>query len=69
MPSVRYVAGSNIPTLDNPVGALTQEQRLVLLSCYVPFFLVQLVMAMDMAMRVGKLVQKAVKVEEQDKWK
>lgn len=69
MPSVRYVAGSNIPVLDNPVGALTQEQRLILLSGYVPFFLVQLIMAVDMAMRVGKLVQKAVKAEEQDKWK
>ena len=69
MPSVRYVAGSNILALDNPVGALTQEQRLILLSGYVPFFLVQLVMAVDMAMRVGKLVQKAVKVEEEDKWK
>lgn len=69
MPGVRYVPGSNIPTLDNPVGALTQEQRLMLLSGYVPFFLVQLIMAVDMAMRVGKLVQKAVKVEEENKWK
>jgi hypothetical protein len=30
---------------------------------------VPLIMAVDMAMRVGKLVQKAVKVEEEDKWK
>jgi len=69
MPSVRYVPGSNIPALDNPVGALTQQQRLMLLSSYIPFFLVALIMAMDMAMRVNNLVQKAVKVEEENKWK
>jgi len=69
MPSVRYVPGSNIPALDNPVGALTQQQRLMLLSSYIPFFLVALIMAVDMAMRVNKLVQKALKVEEENKWK
>jgi len=69
MPSVRYIPGSNIPILENSVGALTYEQRFMLLSSYVPFFLVPLIMAVDMALRVGKLVQKAVKVEEEDKWK
>jgi len=69
MPSVRYIPGSNIPALENSVGALTQEQRFMLLSSYVPFFLLPLIMAVDMALRVGKLVQKALRVEEEDKWK
>jgi len=52
MPSVRYIPGSNIPALENPVSALTQEQRFMLLSSYVPFFLVPLIMAVDMALRI-----------------
>lgn len=35
---------------------LTAEQRLLLLSSYIPFFLVPLVMTVDMASRVQSLV-------------
>lgn len=36
--------------------SITAEQRLLLLSSYIPFFLVPLVMTLDMAARVHKLV-------------
>ena len=42
-----------------PGRALTPEQRLLLLSSYVPFFLVPLVMALDMGARVHRLVGEA----------
>ena len=35
---------------------MTTEQRLLLLSSYIPFFLVPLVMTFDMAFRVQKLI-------------
>ena len=38
-----------------PGLSITSEQRLLLLSSYIPFFLVPLVMALDMAARVSKL--------------
>ncbi|KAI0675905.1 transmembrane protein 6/97 [Trametes maxima] len=49
--------------------SLTAEQRLLLLSSYIPFFLVPLVMTLDMAFRVQKLLspsghaQKSSKLE------
>ena len=36
--------------------SVTTEQRLLLLSSYIPFFLVPLVMTFDMAFRVQKLI-------------
>ncbi|CDO74847.1 hypothetical protein BN946_scf184280.g7 [Trametes cinnabarina] len=39
--------------------SVTAEQRLLLLSSYIPFFLVPLVMTIDMAYRVQKLVYAA----------
>ena len=36
--------------------SITAEQRLLLLSSYIPFFLVPLVMTLDMALRVHTLV-------------
>ena len=46
---------------------LTFEQRLILLSGYIPFFLVPLTMLLDMANRVYKLVLKGLKTET-EKW-
>ncbi|OSD08112.1 hypothetical protein PYCCODRAFT_1430294 [Trametes coccinea BRFM310] len=49
--------------------SVTAEQRLLLLSSYIPFFLVPLVMTIDMAFRVQRLVfaaQEAPKTVKQD---
>lgn len=43
-------------TLASKVISITAEQRLLLLSSYIPFFLVPLVMTVDMAFRVFKLM-------------
>ncbi|KAF8967636.1 transmembrane protein 6/97 [Flammula alnicola] len=48
---------------------VTPEQRLLLLSSYVPFFLVPLIMAVDMALRVAKLAEKGIQAEDEEKWK
>ncbi|KDR80626.1 hypothetical protein GALMADRAFT_240968 [Galerina marginata CBS 339.88] len=55
--------------LSRGVAAVTSQQRLMLLSSYVPFFLVPLIMAADMAFRVSTLVRKGIKMEEEEKWK
>ncbi|KAI0642316.1 transmembrane protein 6/97 [Trametes meyenii] len=47
------------PVSPTPLAAsisLTAEQRLLLLSSYIPFFLVPLVMTLDMAFRLQKLL-------------
>ncbi|KAF9475209.1 hypothetical protein BDN70DRAFT_957713 [Pholiota conissans] len=51
------------------VVGVTQAQRLLLLSSYVPFFLIPLIMAVDMSMRVAKLVQRGIEVDNEGKWK
>ncbi|KAF8202252.1 hypothetical protein BJ912DRAFT_944244 [Pholiota molesta] len=50
-------------------AGITQEQRLLLLSSYVPFFLIPLIMAVDMSMRVAKLAKKGMEAENEEKWK
>lgn len=47
--------------------SITASQRLLLLSSYIPFFLIPLIMAVDMGVRVHKLVKFAVKKQE-EKW-
>ncbi|KAI0918070.1 hypothetical protein AcW1_007047 [Taiwanofungus camphoratus] len=44
-------------TVTAELVSITSEQRLLLLSSYIPFFLIPLVMAVDMATRVSKLVK------------
>ncbi|KAF8817441.1 hypothetical protein BYT27DRAFT_7227145 [Phlegmacium glaucopus] len=54
-------------TLAQNLPSITASQRLLLLSSYIPFFLIPLIMAVDMGMRVHKLVKVAIKKEE-EKW-
>lgn len=46
------------------VESLTTEQLILLLSSYIPFFLIPLLMAVDMAYRVLGLVKTGVKAEK-----
>lgn len=50
-------------TLAAKAISITYEQRLLLLSSYIPFFLIPLVMTIDMAFRVGKLMETGMKAE------
>jgi len=50
-------------------GAITPAQQLLLLSSYLPFFLLPLVMTVDMAIRVSALVKAGVRAEDQKKSK
>lgn len=51
------------------VHSVTSEQRLMLLSCYIPYFVVPLVMTLDMAGRVGGLVKAGIKAQDEGKRK
>ncbi|KAI0064001.1 hypothetical protein BV25DRAFT_1823493 [Artomyces pyxidatus] len=51
-------------TIAAEVVSITLEQRLMLFSSYIPFFLVPLYMAVDMAWRVQKLVTLGVRHAE-----
>jgi len=54
-------------TLAQNLPSVTDSQRLLLLSSYIPFFVIPFIMAVDMGMRVHKLVKIAIKKEE-EKW-
>ena len=41
-------------TQANNVPSITPQERLILLSSYAPYFLIPLVMAVDMAFRLGR---------------
>lgn len=45
------------------VYSITESQRLLLLSSYLPFFLIPLFMALDMTVRVAKLQRAGLMVE------
>ncbi|KAF5316072.1 hypothetical protein D9619_006374 [Psilocybe cf. subviscida] len=49
------------------VTSVTETQRIMLLSSYIPFLIVPLFMAVDMTVRTTKLVQKAVRLEDERK--
>ena len=51
-------------TLAQNLPSITADQRFLLLSSYIPFFLIPFIMAVDMGMRVHKLVKIAIKKEE-----
>ncbi|KIP07059.1 hypothetical protein PHLGIDRAFT_30164 [Phlebiopsis gigantea 11061_1 CR5-6] len=50
-------------TLAAKMISVTYEQRLLLLSSYVPFFLIPLTMTVDMAFRILRLIQKGIDAE------
>ncbi|KAA1469114.1 hypothetical protein DENSPDRAFT_834657 [Dentipellis sp. KUC8613] len=54
-------------TLSRGIVSVTLEQRLMLLSSYVPFFLLPLYMTLDMAFRVRALVVSALRAEKASK--
>ena len=49
-------------TITAGVHSITESQRLLLLSSYLPFFLLPLFMALDMTVRVAKLLQDGLAV-------
>lgn len=51
-------------TLAQGVVSITTTQRSLLLSSYVPFFLIPLCMTVDMALRVAKLISIGAKAEQ-----
>jgi EXPERA (EXPanded EBP superfamily) len=51
-------------TLAQNLPSITPDQRLMLLSSYIPFFLIPFIMAVDMGIRSYKLVKIAIKKEE-----
>ncbi|KAH7927353.1 hypothetical protein BV22DRAFT_1061233 [Leucogyrophana mollusca] len=57
------------PVSSSPIGvhSITPFQRLLLLSSYVPFFLIPLVMTVDMAFRVLGLVKAGEKIAKERK--
>ncbi|KAH9479542.1 Sigma intracellular receptor 2 [Psilocybe cubensis] len=55
-------------TLKQGIACITSEQRVLLLSSYIPFLLIAGVMSVDMALRVGNLAEKGIKAEAEEKW-
>ena len=51
-------------TLAQNLPSITADQRLLLLSSYIPYFLIPFIMAVDMGMRTHELVKIAIKKEE-----
>jgi hypothetical protein len=51
-------------SLAQNLPSITPDQRLMLLSSYIPYFLIPLIMAVDMGMRTYELVKFAIKKEE-----
>lgn len=47
--------------------SITPEQRMLLIASYVPFLIIPMVMAVDMAGRIGELMIKGMDAEEREK--
>jgi len=56
-------------TITHGIVSVTFEQRILLLSGYVPFLVLPLIMTFDMAARLNKIVKKGIEAEEAQKWK
>lgn len=56
-------------TIAQNIASVTSAQRLLLLSSYIPFLLIPLIMAVDMAFRVLSLVEAGVRTTHADKSK
>ncbi|KAF8347806.1 hypothetical protein F5887DRAFT_667049 [Amanita rubescens] len=54
-------------TIAKDIASVTSEQRVLLLSSYIPFLLIPLIMAIDMAYRLLDLVKVAVRAADADK--
>ena len=65
---------TNIPTtsaaiIAQKVVSVTPQQRVMLLSSYVPFFIIPLCLAVDMALRLQKLASVGIRALESSKEK
>jgi EXPERA (EXPanded EBP superfamily) len=56
-------------TIAQKAVSLTSRQRVILLVNYVPFFIIPLVIAVDMALRLQKLASAGVRAQESSKEK
>ncbi|KAK2463596.1 hypothetical protein APHAL10511_004347 [Amanita phalloides] len=56
-------------TIAQKIASVTFEQRILLLSSYIPFLLIPLIMAVDMSFRVFDLVEIGIRAEEETKLK
>lgn len=56
-------------TIAQNIASVTSAQRLLLLSSYIPFLLIPLIMAVDMAFRVLNLVEAGVRGADANKSK
>ncbi|KAG2355139.1 hypothetical protein BDR07DRAFT_1427132 [Suillus spraguei] len=54
-------------TITDQVISVTSSQRLLLLSSYIPFFVIPLVMTVDMASRLSKLVTTGIDAADDKK--
>jgi EXPERA (EXPanded EBP superfamily) len=54
-------------TIAQNVVSITSEQRVMLLSFYVPFFIIPLYIAIDMAIRLQKLASTGIRALESSK--
>ncbi|GJE90317.1 DUF2781 domain-containing protein [Phanerochaete sordida] len=54
-------------TIAKHIVSVTAEQKVMLLSSYIPFFLVSLVMTIDMAARIYKLVHSGLQAQQATK--
>jgi hypothetical protein len=50
-------------TISAKLASISPEQRVLLLASYVPFFVIPLLMTIDMAFRLSGLVQKAIRAD------
>jgi hypothetical protein len=56
-------------TIAQKAISLTSRQRFILLVNYIPFFIIPLVIAVDMAFRLQKLASAGVRAQERSKEK
>jgi len=56
-------------TIVQNIASVTSAQRLLLLSSYIPFLVIPLIMAVDMAFRVFNLVEAGVRAADANKSK
>jgi len=61
------VPTTSAATIAQKAVSLTSEQRVILLVNYVPFFIIPLVIALDMACRLQKLASAGVRAQESSK--
>jgi len=67
--TILHTPETTTAAIGQKIISLTFEQRVLLLSSYVPFAVVPLVMTIDMAFRVWSLVKVGIRASDEGKWK